>query len=50
MAITTKLSTLAVQMPKPLAEAIRQLADKNGRTVQQEIRAALCGHVEREAG
>jgi predicted transcriptional regulator len=50
MATATKLSMLAVQMPADLAERFRQLAEKNGRTVQQEIRRALREHVEREEG
>jgi hypothetical protein len=33
-----------------LAERFRRLAEKNGRTVQQEIRAALREHVERANG
>jgi hypothetical protein len=48
MATTTKLSVLAVQMPADLAERFRRVAEKNGRTVQQEIRCALREHVERE--
>jgi hypothetical protein len=35
--------------PAKLAEQMRRLAVKNGRTVQQEIRAALRGHVDRES-
>jgi hypothetical protein len=35
---TTRLSVLAVQMPKGLAEHVRRLADENDRTVQAEIR------------
>ena len=46
---TTKLSTLAVQMRMSPADAIRRLAKQNERSVQQEIRQALRGHVEREA-
>jgi len=38
---------LAVNMPAGLAEKVRRLAEKNGRTVQQEIRSALREHVER---
>lgn len=45
----TKLSVLAVQMTKELAEKMHQLAESNDRTMQQEIRAALRGHVDREA-
>lgn len=47
-ATTTKLSTLAVQMPADLADRIRRLAEKNDRAVATEIRAALRAHVERE--
>ena len=48
MATTTKLSMLGVQMSAGLAGAVRQLAEQNGHTVQQEIRAALREHVDRE--
>lgn len=43
----TRLGVLAVQMTKELAEQMGRLADANGRTMAQEIRAALRGHVER---
>jgi predicted transcriptional regulator len=46
----TKTSVLAVTMPADLAERIRQLAEKNDRTVKAEIRQALREFVERKAG
>jgi hypothetical protein len=45
---TTKLSVLAVQMPKGLADSIRRLAEQHEHTVQGEIRRALRGHVDQE--
>jgi predicted transcriptional regulator len=33
--------------PEELAKRIQRLAEKNGRTVKAEIRAALRAHVER---
>jgi len=39
---------LAVNMPAGLAEKVRRLAEKNGRTVRAEIRQALREHVDKE--
>jgi len=42
---TAELSVLAVQMPKDLAERFKRLAEKNGHSVQAEIRRALREHI-----
>ena len=44
----TKMTTLAAQMPKDLAERIQRLAEANDRSVSTEIRCALRNHLAEE--
>lgn len=44
------LGGLFVSMPKALQEMMQQLAEKNERSVQAEIRRALREHIERNSG